>query len=268
MLDADRFKLLHGPYRTPRCRLGKKLFCEMRGWVTVTRISDAPIPWPMMSKQGGKPSLVLCGDLVKAVRRESGIAVAHWFGVSPQTVTKLRKALDVPQVNAGTARLYREYQPEKIPPEVLQLAHERANAPEANAKKAEAKRGKPLPAIVLEKARRANLGRPLSDEHRRKMSEAHRRRGTVPPAMSGRLWTPEEEALLGTMPDEEVARRTDRSLGAVRSHRALLNIDGFHRRRERPSPKKREPRARLPGTDSQAPTRAEVDARPAAGDRT
>src|SRR5271163_586290 len=34
MDDSDRLKLLHGPYKPPRCRIGQKLFCELRGWVT------------------------------------------------------------------------------------------------------------------------------------------------------------------------------------------------------------------------------------------
>ena len=55
-------------------------------------------------------------------------------------------------------------------------------------------------------------------------------RGTRPPA-AGRPWEPEEEALLGTMPDEEVARRTRRSLGAVQCRRVVLDVDGFYRKR-------------------------------------
>ena len=46
MNDADRFTLPNGPYRTPRCRLGGKLFCEACGWVTVKRLSAGPIVWP------------------------------------------------------------------------------------------------------------------------------------------------------------------------------------------------------------------------------
>src|SRR5436853_3546745 len=95
MNDTDRLKLLYGPYRPPRCRLGKKLFCEIRGWVEVRRISDARIPWPQ-TIAGRNKALILCGDLVKAIRRESGIAVAHWWGVSDQTVLVWRKTLGVP----------------------------------------------------------------------------------------------------------------------------------------------------------------------------
>ena len=53
MNDADRFKLLHGPYRSPRCRIGSKLFCEVRGWVSVRAMSDGRIVWPMTSNKRG-----------------------------------------------------------------------------------------------------------------------------------------------------------------------------------------------------------------------
>jgi len=37
---ADRFQLLHGPYRSPKTRPGRKLFCEIRGTVTVAGFGD------------------------------------------------------------------------------------------------------------------------------------------------------------------------------------------------------------------------------------
>jgi hypothetical protein len=40
----------------------------------------------------------------------------------------------------------------------------------------------------------------------------------------GPLWTPEDIAPLGTVPDEEVARRTGRTAGAVRQKRQGLGI--------------------------------------------
>src|SRR5271165_3958276 len=100
MHDRERFRLLHGPYRAPRCGFGQKLFCELRGWVVVRGISAGRIAWPR-TKVKRAWAFILCGDLVRAVRRESAIAVCHWWGVTPQTVTVWRKALDVPQVNAG-----------------------------------------------------------------------------------------------------------------------------------------------------------------------
>jgi hypothetical protein len=69
----------------------------------------------------------------------------------------------------------------------------------------------------------AHRGKQLSEATRRKMSCAHQRRGTRPPS-AGPAWTPEEEALLGTLPDAEVAERTGRSVVAVQCRRSLLGV--------------------------------------------
>jgi hypothetical protein len=71
--DADRYPLLFGPYQAPRFRAGGTLTCELRGEVTVTRVRRAPIPWPQVHARPRRPSLVLCGGLSKALRRESGV---------------------------------------------------------------------------------------------------------------------------------------------------------------------------------------------------
>src|SRR5262245_58680331 len=99
--------LLHGPYRPPRTQLGDKLFCEVRGWVVVRRISDGPIPWPM-GKTTRKPAMILCGDLVKALRNESATAIMHEWNVRHHTVWKWRKALGIDQYTEGTRRAKRQ----------------------------------------------------------------------------------------------------------------------------------------------------------------
>jgi hypothetical protein len=77
MDDADRFKLLFGPYQAPRFRVGQVVRCEVRGKVRIVGLSDAPIPWPVC--RAGKWLVpVVYRGLVKAVRRESEQAVAHW----------------------------------------------------------------------------------------------------------------------------------------------------------------------------------------------
>jgi hypothetical protein len=85
---------------------------------------------------------------------------------------------------------------------------------------------------TVEAMRQARIGTRHSDEARRRMSEAQRARGTRPPA-AGRPWETEEDALLGTMPDDEVAQRTGRTLDAVKCRRVALDIDGFYRKRRR-----------------------------------
>src|SRR5262245_37596403 len=71
--------------------------------------------------------------------------------------------------------------------------------PARRAKIAAAKLGIPRPPAVVEAMRRANLGKRPSAETRRKMSEAHRRRGARPPK-AGRPWSPLEDRLLRTLP--------------------------------------------------------------------
>jgi hypothetical protein len=91
-----------------------------------------------------------------------------------------------------------------------------------NAKIAAAHQGRPKPPHVIEALRQANLGRKASARTRHKMSEAQRRGQAIP--IQRRAWPPEEDALLGVVPDAEVGRRTGRGEDAVRSRRARLLI--------------------------------------------
>jgi hypothetical protein len=79
MNARDRLKLV-GNYRTPRCRVGQKVRCE----VTVCGLSDALIPWPLC-RVGKRRAPALCKGLARAVRRESEQAVAHWWDIISQT---------------------------------------------------------------------------------------------------------------------------------------------------------------------------------------
>jgi hypothetical protein len=70
------------------------------------------------------------------------------------------------------------------------------------------------------------------------MSEAHKRRGTIPPGILGPVWEREENALLGTMPDKEVAKRVGRSATAVHAHRRSLGIRSYYKRKPQSEPVK------------------------------
>ena len=155
----------------------------------------------------------------------------HWWGVGSDTAWKWRKALGVGATTRGTSRLRSDYTKEPWAVEAWARRYDEATEPVRRAKIAAARRGKPRPRVI-EAMREARLGSHHTEETRRRMSETHKRRWMRPPA-AGRPWTPEEDALLGTMPDPEVARRTGRSPGAVQGRRAELDIDGFYRKRRR-----------------------------------
>src|SRR5262249_8512654 len=108
MTDADRIKLHFGPYKSPRFRYGDVVVCEVRGEAVLSGLSSGPVPWPTTRGKRGRLFRVGFAGLADAVRREAGLAVAHHWGVTPQTVTVWRKALDVGAVTEGTSMLKRE----------------------------------------------------------------------------------------------------------------------------------------------------------------
>src|SRR5262245_7199976 len=183
MTDRDRFRLLFGPYRTPAFHYGDVVVCERRGEVIITGLSAGPIAWPIGKRRqkGRARTLILYADLAEAVRRESALAVAHWWGVGLFTVWKWRQALGVPATNEGTSRLRRDYAFEPVDVKARKNARSKARDPERRAKIAAARRGKPRPPHVGQAVAAAHRGTHRTEETRRKMSEAHKRRGTRPP---------------------------------------------------------------------------------------
>jgi len=136
--------LIGGPYRAPRINRGDVLHCEARGEdVIVGGFTDAPIPWPRVKKTG-KPSLIVCGNLVDALHLESEQAISHHWGVGTVTIWKWRQALGIGRVTPGTSDLLRQ-NGEKgcLQPEVAAKGRIAAKSPQALAKMAQAKRGKP-----------------------------------------------------------------------------------------------------------------------------
>jgi len=187
-------------------------------------VTDAPIPWPI-GKRGRHKAIILYGALVKAVRRESSLAIQYWFGVGPFTVLKWRRALAVDRNTEGTSRLFSENsQTNPAVIERLAKAHGKAQDPERRAKIAAAQRGKPRPASAMQAAWEASRGRKHTAEARAKMSVAQRRRGARPPK-AGRAWTAEEDVLVRQLDPTEVVRRTGRTLQAVYSRRSVLGLN-------------------------------------------
>jgi hypothetical protein len=205
MEDAGRFRWLR-KYRTPRFRIGQRVFCEVRGERVITGMTDAPIPWPIGKHGTGRHSLIVYKGLAKAVRRESNQAVAYWWGVDPQTVTKWRKVLSVQRTNEGTSRLFQDSIAE-YGDDMCALGVLKARDPERRRKIAEPMRGKPKPPLVLEAMHEARRGSHHTKKTRRRMSETHRQRGTLVPGTTP--WTAEEDELVRTLPVEEVDEGRD-----------------------------------------------------------
>ena len=226
MEDSDRYKLLYGPYWPPKCRIGDKMPCEFRGReVTVRLMTDAPIQWP--AHRGGlMPAVIVCGDLIRAVRVESEIGVAHHWGVSTATVKNWRRALSVPRTTRGTLRLAIDYTTEKLTPDVRAMAEEVRRQPAARARLSAAKKGKPLHPNMTA-GQREWARRPKSPEFKRNVSEFMRELWKHPeehglPARH--VWTDDEIALLGTQSDAAIARRLGLTEAVVYNQRRRLGI--------------------------------------------
>jgi hypothetical protein len=152
---------------------------------------------------------VICGDLLRALKTESVYAVSYHWRLSRAIVSYYRQQLGVPRLNPGTNRLVREC---VIPA---------ARTLEARAKLSAAHEGRPSTESAHDRERLRRIQRlSKSKAWRRKMSERLRRRFDL--LGPYRKWAAPELALIGTMPDREVARRIDRSLSAVRAKKFSL----------------------------------------------
>jgi hypothetical protein len=214
---------LHGSYLTPRFRIGAKVQCEVRGELRIVGVTDVRIPWPLgVGARGGAKSLVVRGDLVRAIRRESVYAVCHWFGVNDQTVTKWRKALGVPQLNFGTRQLWKANAAAGYFWPGVKAAKATSSDPVRRARHAAARRGKRQSAQSIEKTRQANLGRKHSAATRRKLVEAWKRRRSAKRKPVGGYWKPWEDALVGSASISAAMHWTGRTRSAVQWRRRVL----------------------------------------------
>jgi hypothetical protein len=216
----DHFKLLYGPYLPPKTRRGRRLFCEIRGTVVVGGYRDSPIPWPYV-KQRGCP-LIFCGDLSKAIKRESRAAIMHHFGVGREMVRRWRRMLGVPWWPEGSRRLGGRIADTRTD-DRFERARINSRTPEALAKTSAKLKGRIIPPHVVEAVREA-ARRPRSEVWKKKMAAYWRRRGHPPGHPERRFWTAHEIALLGTETDEVIARRIGRSASAVSNKRLLDRI--------------------------------------------
>jgi hypothetical protein len=216
---------LLGTYTTPKFKYGDAVMCEVRGEVLITGLTDAPIPWPVGKKPGGRArTFVVYEGLAEAVRREAAAAICAAWGVTPQTVTKWRKAMGVEQYTEGTTRLKSASASESEGvAKALEMAHLKDADPERRAKIAAAKRGKKRPPEFVETMRKAKTGTTHTTAARAKMSAAHTKRGTRPPK-AGRAWTEEEDEAVRNLTPMQAEEVTGRSISAIYSRRHELGL--------------------------------------------
>ena len=237
---AERVALLHGPYRTPEVRIGRTVLVdEVRGLeVVVVGLTDARIPWPIGKPRHGRARApVVFGDLERAVRLEANQAVCYWFGVTPQTVSKWRKALDVPQANEGTHRLHSIAAHEPGVAAGRAKAHAMQHDPKRDSERrqkiAVALAGRPKRWKSIQKMAKAKTGMKPTAETRQKLRESAIRRKSFLQFKHGRPWNAEEDEIVRNLPPRKAALKLGRLLGAVYARRYALKFpDG--RRKSRP----------------------------------
>lgn len=201
----------------------------MRGEVEVVGLHEAPIPRPV-GKGGRAKLLVVYKGLARAVRRASEVAVAHHWGVDKQTVWKWRKALGVGAITEGTSQLLSTHAQEPAVVAGLAKAQAKSGDPRRRAKLAAAMRGRKMERHVVEALAAQRRGTKHREESRRKMSETHRRWGTLVPGTQ--VWTEREDALVRSLPAAEASRQTGRTLTEVFHRRRVLGLADGRRRRE------------------------------------
>jgi hypothetical protein len=226
MSRDDIIRLLHGPYEAPRVKRGGFLACDLRGKVKVGSWSIAPISWPRAQKGGG---FIFCGDLVRALKSESTLAVAHWFAVSPHTIARWKAKLELVGPTPGTRALRSRLATRRATPQWSKKMVELARRPAARAKLSSARKGKPMHPKVrrlfLQMARRPKTERFKQLVREKTLQRV--RQGRVPFLTPEQVWLPAEVKLLGLRSDQEVAELLGRTVEAVRLKRSRLGIPPY-----------------------------------------
>ena len=223
--------LYFGPYSTPRYRIGQAVHCERFGDVVIVGTSNGRIAWPLGRRRASRcrASLILYGDLARAIQRETRVAVCYWWGCSGAAANAMRKALEVPRMTDGANLRQQEVGQMPAVKAGLRRSWAKARDPERRRKIAEARTGKPRPAELVAAMRHRMLGNRVSESTRAKMSDTHRKRGTRPPWLNVE-WSPQDDELVRTLSAKAAAERTGRTLVAVYQRRHVLNVPDGRRR--------------------------------------
>jgi transposase-like protein len=210
LLEAERCRLLYGPYEPPLVK-GGFLVDAVRGKVKFSHFTNARIPWPKCKKQnkGGSGGYVLCGDLVRALTDETPAAVAYHWGVCHGTITNWRRALELRGLNAGSHRM-------------IEMGVELAQRPESKAKFSIAKRGRKI--SQKHKSSLLTAMKAGWKERFQARRMAYRKTGQFPMATKSDPWIPEEEKLLRKYPTAVVARIIQRTPKSIQVRRIFLGI--------------------------------------------
>ena len=172
---------------------------------------------------GGKAAPVLYRALVRAVRRESVVAVCHWFGPPRTPSADGGKLWGSGSRTRGRFRLKSRHskEPWAVAARTEGVGQGPRPGPPAEDRGVQAGQAA-TKACDRGHAEGAN-GQAPSPEVRKKMSAFLKERAKVF-VPSGRLWTAAEDELVRTLPPPEVARQTNRSLDAVYYRRRRLGV--------------------------------------------
>jgi hypothetical protein len=167
----------------------------------VTGWSAGRIAWPRcraLDTGGAGSGLLVEEELARAICSESATALAYWWGVNRETVWRWRRAFGVGRAGTeGSRRL-------------IQVGAAKA----------------------AESLRRHQWSDEERERRRQRVKALNLARN-LKAGYHGPWWTEQELALLGKLPDEEVAARTGRTPDAVRRKRNSLGIRSASDRRRR-----------------------------------
>lgn len=179
-------RFMYGPYRCPHSNVGEAFLCRVHGLQVVAGWSG-PMQWPTAKARGGRPRLIVAGDLIRALKQETSDTVALHWGVCRRTVANWRKALGLSAQMTDAGLQFRQ----------ANMRRKRATKPTLFVAPGQ----KYIES--LDSTRRRELGQRTAAE---------------------RMWKPEEIELLRTLPNRLAAQRLNRSIRAIGNARIRYGI--------------------------------------------